>query len=379
MLRIIDRYLLWQFIQIFLICLMSLNGLYVVIDAFGRLDHFLEHANKHGNLLGVMVEYYGYRGLSFYNRTSGILALAAAMFTVTWIQRHNEMTALLAAGVSRMRVLRPVLAAAVVIAGIAAIGREAVLPPLRHKLRVDTRNLSGELQLDLHSRYDNVTDILLAGEKAVVKGQQIVHPSFVLPPPLAQHGKQLAAETAQYFPASGQRPSGYLMSGVRTPAGLSQGPSLRLADGSIAVATPQDVPWLQPNEVFVVSQVSFEMLASGAEWRDFASLRELSRELGNPSTELGPDVRVAVHARVLQPVLDITLLMLGLPLVVNSGARNPFVAIGYCMAAVTGFLILSLGCQSMGSTGLLNPALAAWTPLLVFGPIAVWLSDPLWS
>ena len=53
-----------------------------------------------------------------------MISLIAAMFTVTWIQRHNEMTALMAAGISRVRVVRPVIIACVVLAALTAAGRE---------------------------------------------------------------------------------------------------------------------------------------------------------------------------------------------------------------------------------------------------------------
>ena len=106
---IIDRYMLRQFLQVLVICFLSLAGLYIVIDAFGHLDHFVDYADAHGNLLSTMGEFYAYRSLAFFDWMSGILALVAAMFTVTWIQRHHEMTALMAAGIPRLRVLRPVL------------------------------------------------------------------------------------------------------------------------------------------------------------------------------------------------------------------------------------------------------------------------------
>jgi lipopolysaccharide export LptBFGC system permease protein LptF len=35
--------------------------------------------------------------------------------------------------------------------------------------------------------------------------------------------------------------------------------------------------------------------------------------------------------------------------------------------------------QSLGTNYLLNPALAAWMPLLVFGPLAYVFSRPLWD
>src|SRR3989304_1388656 len=108
---IIDRYMLRQFVQVLVICFLSLIGLYIVIDAFGHLDHFVDYAEDHGSLLGTLAGFYAYRAIAFFDRTSGVLTLVALMFTVTWIQRHHEMTALLAAGITRTRVLRPVLVA----------------------------------------------------------------------------------------------------------------------------------------------------------------------------------------------------------------------------------------------------------------------------
>src|SRR5215212_11739008 len=131
---IIDRYMLRQFVQVLIICLMSLIGLYIVIDAFSHLDHFIDYAGKHGNLIKIMGAYYAYRSIWFFNLMSGVLTLIAVMFTVTWIQRHHEMTALLAAGISRTRVLRPVLMAAILVSLAAAANREIVMPNIRPHL-----------------------------------------------------------------------------------------------------------------------------------------------------------------------------------------------------------------------------------------------------
>ena len=39
--KIIDRYLLRQFAHVFVICFVSLTGLYVMLDAFSHLDDFM--------------------------------------------------------------------------------------------------------------------------------------------------------------------------------------------------------------------------------------------------------------------------------------------------------------------------------------------------
>ena len=122
--RTIDRYLLMQFLKVFVICFFSLTGLYIVIDGFSNLDDFMIYADEHGQLLSVMGQYYAYQSLSFFDRTSGILTLIAAMFTVTWIQRHNELTALEAAGLSKGRIIKPVIVAVAAISVLAAANRE---------------------------------------------------------------------------------------------------------------------------------------------------------------------------------------------------------------------------------------------------------------
>lgn len=373
---IIDRYMLRQFTQVLLICFFSLTGLYIVIDAFGHLDHFVDYADQHGGLLRTMGSYYAYRCLAVFDRMSGVLAMVAAMFTVTWIQRHQEMTALLAAGIPRMRVLRAVILAAIGVSLVAAAEREVLIPNIRHHLATDSKNLGGEKQADLQSRFDSQTDILMGGSKVVFVGQRILKPNFVLPPGLDVYGKQLAAAEARYLPAGNGMPSGYLFDGVTTPKVLLGESSLTI-DGQPVVVTPRDAAWLKPNQVFVVSGVSFEFLSAGSTWRDYASTRELIQELRSPSTDLGADVRVAIHGRFLQPLLDATLLFLGLPLVVSRGNRNPFIAVGLGMGVVTAFLLVVLGCQSLGASGWLQPTLAAWLPLMAFAPLAVAMSEPL--
>ena len=75
------------------------------------------------------------------------------MFTVAWIQRHNEMTALMAAGVSRIRVIKPLIIAAVSICLLAAINREVLIPRFREELTRKPQDLIGDhgqnLELDL--------------------------------------------------------------------------------------------------------------------------------------------------------------------------------------------------------------------------------------
>jgi lipopolysaccharide export system permease protein len=378
--RIIDRYLLRQFLQTFVICFVSLTGLYIVFDALSNLDSFLKCAEKQGNLMVLMGSYYSYRALFFFDRTAGMLALVSAMFTITWIQRHNELTALMAAGVPRIRVAAPVIAIGVAIALLATVNRELIIPQCRNVLARSTSDLVGNTARELQPRYDNETDILIRGRATYADDQRIDDPSFLLPLSLSRYGKQLTAKEAFYKLPQGDRPGGYLLVDVQQPNGLDKQPSLYV-DGTAVIITARDAPdWLRPNECFVVSDVNFEQLSEGLAWRQFASTAQLIKGLRNSSLDFGADVRVTIHSRIVQPLLDVTLLFLGLPLVLSRESRNVFLAIGICVVVVAIFVLVTIGFQYLGSSLVLrSPALAAWAPLMIFVPVAVGMSESMWE
>jgi lipopolysaccharide export system permease protein len=86
---------------------------------------------------------------------------------------------------------------------------------------------------------------------------------------------------------------------------------------------------------------------------------------------------VEIHSRLVRPFLDLSLLWLGLPLAFSADQRNIFLAAGKGVALALGFILVVLACQGMGATTWIRPALAAWAPLLIFVPLAVYLNEPL--
>jgi lipopolysaccharide export system permease protein len=381
--HIIDRYLLRQFVQTFVICFVSLTGLYIVFDLFTNLDDFVRCGHKVGAVLPFIADYYRHRWLLIFDLTSGVLAMTSAMFTVAWIQRHNEMTALMAAGVSRIRVLVPIIAAVAVVNLLAAANRELVIPRYRSDLSRRPQDPLGDQPQALKSCRDNHTDVELGGRSTFVDQRRIEEPNFGLSQArtaLREYGNQLLADNAYYEPPEGNRPGGYRLEGVREPKNLDARPSLRL-NGEAVLITPHDAPdWLKPNQCFLKSDVDFDFLTPDGDkaFKQLSSTGQLIAALRNPSLDYGADVRVAIHGRIVRPLLDMTLLFLGLPLVVARENRNVFIAIGMCMAVTLAFKLAEMGLQEMGKASyLLSPALAAWAPLMIFVPLAVGMAESL--
>ncbi len=376
--RIIDRYLLRQFLQTFVICYISLAGLFIVFDAFTNLEEFMRNSDGAVGLFKLLGSFYGYQSIMFFDRTAGLLTLTAATFTISWFQRNNEMTALLAAGVSRIRMVTPILIAGVAIAVFSTANRELIVPRFSREMARRPHDLATDQGKSIERIRDNQTDIHLGGELAYADQQRIEKPHFLLPLNLDHFARQLTAENAYYKPPQAGRPGGYLLDEVTQPEDIAQRSTLKLGERPVVI-TPRDAPdWLEPNQCFVVSEVTFEQLTSGQKLQRFASTAQLIAGLHNPSLDYGPSVRVAVHTRMVNPLMDLTLLFLGLPLVASRQSRNVFLAVGMCALVVACFLLVVIGCQYLGTSVFLDPALAAWIPLMLFIPVAVWLSESLW-
>ena len=239
--RIIDRYVLQLFLRVLVICFLSLTGLYIVIDAFTHLDDLLEIAGQHGSLLGLMSEYYGARVLAFFDRTSALMTLVAATFVATSLQRSNELAALMAAGIPKVRVVVPLIAAALAVSLLAAANRELGIPQFREQLMRNTRDWDGRAEKKVDPRYDNRTDILISGHHTLAAEQCIVQPTFRRQPELGRFGSQLSGDKAFYRPAENGRPGGYLLVGSGCRKTWSQVPSFSL-DGTPVVLSPRIRP-----------------------------------------------------------------------------------------------------------------------------------------
>jgi lipopolysaccharide export system permease protein len=375
---IFDRYLLRTFMKVLLVSFLSLTGLYIVIDTFNNLEEFLSYANRQGSLLGVLIDYYGARVLSFFDRISGLLALMAAIFTVTWFQRSNELTAVTAAGIPKLRIVRSLVISTIVVAVLAAANREIGLPRFRDKLSRNAQDWLGEKSAQFTPRRDNRSNILITGKAAIAARQEIEQPSFRLPGSCASFGRQLMAARARCVEATADHPQGFLLEEVAQPENIAAIDSL-FVDERPVILTAREHPWLKPNQCFVASDITFVHLTEDSSLRQYSSTPQLIGELHNPSLDYGAETRVTVHRRFVQPVLDVTLVLLGLPLVLSRSHRNVFVSAGQCLLLVGVFYIIGLACQSLGNTVVVSPALAAWLPLLILGPLAYVMAARRWE
>jgi len=328
--------------------------------------------------LKVLASYYGCRLLWFFDATSPVISLASAMFALSWLERHNELTALLAAGTTRWRIARPVLVFSAAVALLAATNREVVLPRIRQAFARNAQDLKGEFAAPFEPRYDNRTDILFRGRGAQAMKLRIDQPSLLMPPQLSGYGPQITAAEAFWKPAEGDRPAGYLLRGIREPADIDGLPALECG-GTPVVLSRAAASWLEPRECFVISEVTFEQLVGSTNWSQYSSTLDLLRAIRNPSLGVAAEIPLRIHSRFVAPALDIALVLLGIPLVLGPSRRGVFVAVGLCVGMTVVFFLTVMGSHSLVTGDAFSPSIGAWMPLLVLAPLAAWRAQPMWQ
>jgi lipopolysaccharide export system permease protein len=379
--RILDRQRYWAFFKAYLICFISLVGLYVVIDAFSNLDEFSKRADGAVELFQVMGWFYLIHMLSFYDRLCGVIGMMAAIFTVTWMQRNNELLAMLAAGVSTQRVIRPVWISTILVSLIAMVNQELLMPHFAAELQ-KTHDDDGSRKLKVTSRYDN-DDILIHGNEADRATKTLLPCNFTLPPQIFGRLYEIESRQARYIPAGAKRAplrGGWLLRGARASPAIEDelladkdSPLVRLKDDKGFPPSYGGKPIAAGETFFVRTSLDFESVARGRDWYVYARTSELIASLSDPLNDKSEklDIAVFVHNRLLRPLMSLNLMMLSLPLVLGGYGRNMFINLGLSLGTSGVFYGVCFLTKYLGEHAVLSPALASWAPLIGFGTIAV--------
>lgn len=363
--KILDRYIIKQFVINFAILSVVMMGLFVLVDLIVDLDEFIdagrELAEEHGGTLPatlwVLGDYYGPFLLLVYVAMSGLLVVAAMGFTVAQMQRNRELIALLAGGVSLYRVAAPILVAGFGFSLLALPVQELLIPPLADKI-VRSKSQAGEKTLEdkpVHYVKDEsgalVSAAAFSAEKKELRSVRIIE--------LDSEGRQVALTRASAANWDADARHWRLTDGVRFD------PNADLADADALRGTPVAAyaTELSP-DVLIIRQASLYLRLQ--------SMRELEGMRDNPalSAKSRGQVTQIIWSRFSSIVLSVLILLMGLPYFLSRLPGNLLMnatkASGITIGAWGGGLVLL-------QVGSLNPVTAAWLPVIIYLPVSIWL------
>jgi lipopolysaccharide export system permease protein len=114
--RIHDKYLLRQFVKIMLISILAFIVIFITVDTFEEIDNFIDHEAE----IGEIAEYYLYSIPFILTYVIPVSLLLGTVFSMGIMARRNELTALIASGVSLIRVAAPIMVTSILVSCFSA-------------------------------------------------------------------------------------------------------------------------------------------------------------------------------------------------------------------------------------------------------------------
>jgi len=363
MLKLMDRQMIRGYFQSYFVCLTSLLSLYVVVDLFTNLDDFVHHNAGLAGSLNRITAYYSYQIPQIFDRLCEAIVLLAAMFTVAWMQRNNEQMPLLSAGVSTQRIVLPVLLCACLMLTLTVLNQELLLPRIGDKLTLPRDDPAGRKELSVRAAYEP-NGIHIEGDKAVRLGKIIRPFRCTIPESLAGNLIHLTAQEARYIPGDEPHHGKWELLGCA---------SVDVEGVPTSILEPRDT-----HRYYLRTQsVDFDALTRDPNWFLRTSTYQLYEELQRTESTRLASMAVLFHTRLTRPILGMILVFLGLSVILRDQNRNVIISSGMCLVLCAVFFAAIFTCKHLGDNDYLAPALAAWIPVLCFGPLAFVLFDAI--
>ncbi|MEZ6095706.1 MAG: LptF/LptG family permease [Pirellulaceae bacterium] len=255
---------------------------------------------------------------------------------------------------------------------LSAVNREYFLPQFRQQLTHTAQNWNESSVGTSHFQKDHLTGLLIRAAKIDPISGEIAQPVVQIPMHLSSEHSKIIAHNGRYLPENSEHPAGLLLERISEPRPLVSLPNL-VSQSDTVVFFPKTERWLKPNQCFVATNLTLDDLAYGQDLNDYSSLPEMIESLQRPTQWYSRSNQITVHSRIVRPILDLTLLLLALPLVIRFSEENLMAAVGTCLGTILVFQISVMVCVGLGSVSLIPTAsLTAWLPIMVFLPLSIW-------
>ncbi len=357
--KILDRYIVKNFLVGYVIAFSVLIGLRIIIDLFVNLDEFTEQANRTTyDVLTHMLRYYALHTTLYFRDFAGMMTVVAASFSFGRMVRSGELIAIMASGVSLKRVIGPVVLLAIILTGVLIVDQELIIPPLADRLVRNHDDLPGEEAYDIWFIKDEYGSLICSQRFDVATAT--MHYPTILTRELKPNSViwevtgRISADKAVYNFAEKKW---ILVNGQYSAKGAERGPRpLPYYDSGDLL--PRDIPIRRKSDhkTMLSSAELSALAAQGTKIKDIAELHGQK------------------HYRVTDPILNLVLLMISLPILVCRDPKGMKSAIVISFGITAACFVTTFVCRILATEvifGRVMPEFWAWLPVFIFLPIAI--------
>ena len=358
--KILDRYVIKNFLIGYVIAFGVLIGLRVIIDLFVNLDEFTEQSNL-GTLTVIerALVYYGLNCTLYFRDFAGMITVVAAAFSFGRMVRSSELVAVMASGVSLKRLIGPIVVLAILLTGLLVLDQELIIPPLAPKLTRDRDAVPGEESYDVWFMSDDKGS-LICSRKFDVETSMLHGPTIILrrqkPEPDSWEWEVIGVIRGKTATYNYQTKVWDLVDGRYIEKGSRAG-AKPVASYDSGDLLPQDVP--------VRRTSGYKTMLSSKQLAALAAQKTKVKDLAQLWSQK--------HFRITDPIINLIMLMISLPILVCRDPKAMKSAVMISFGTTGACFITTFACKVFAAEavfGKVRPELWAWLPVLIFLPVA---------
>ncbi len=360
--KILDRYIAKNFMIGYAISFCVLIGLRIIIDLFVQLDEFAKHADLGtGAVIRNIVTYYGFQTTLYFRDVTGVITVVAAAFSLGKMARANELVAMIASGVSAKRIVGPILVLAIFFTGLAVADQELVIPRISDKLVRSHGDVPGQESYAVWFITDGNGSLICSRQYDV--GTATFHQPTIITrarrqdrPWIWRMTGYISGDTMTYNEQTGDWD---LVNGrfAATAADTWAEPQPR-SSYHAADLFPKDIPVRQ--KAGAKSLLSSRQLSALAAQK--TGIKDMAQLLSQK------------HFRITDPIINLTMLMVSLPVLICRDPRTMKSAILVSFILTATCFVFTFVCKMLATevaiANRVMPELWAWLPVFIFLPIA---------
>ena len=366
--RLLDRYLLRELLVPFGYCLSGFLIVWISFDLFADLAEF----QRLKLVTFDIFEYYLVKTPELLVFVLPIALLLALLYALTNHARHNELTAIRAAGVSLGRLSLPYLAVGFVLSLLLFAINELWVPQSTETAEeILNRRLPNPLGREA-SRWEPVRFTNLREKRTwVVEGYNSVTHEMIRPQVIwtlaAGTRIEIRAERAMY------QEGAWVFTTVREdtfPAVRGVPPELREMS-NLRMPEFTETPDQIKSEIKVGKISNFRQVKKAQ-----LSIKEILdyQRLHPHDPVRGALMATKFHGRLAAPWTCLIVVLIAIPFGAGSGRRNVFVGVASSILICFSYFVLQQLALALGTGGYLPPWLAAWSPNALFAAGGVFLA-----
>jgi len=352
--NILDRYLSKNFLIPFVICILTFSSLVIVIDLFNRLDELLKFRPSLILLLNFYLHFIPFT----FVQTSPVALLVACLYSVGLLNKHHEITAMRASGMSLFRILLPFLALGVLVGVFSFWVNETIVPAAMAKVNFIKE---GKLESQKGSSKEKILkNVALFGE-----GRDLIYASSYDAKRRVLHDLVIFRDDENHVPVLKIQAEEARF--AENSWILSRGRKYQLDPKGKLVGEP----FFFTKDRFPSSVKPEDLLKAKrqGEMMNFQELRaHIKRLEGKTSPSVIRRLRVELHKKIAYPFSNPMTILIGFPLVFREKrAVGMLRGIGISAALCFSFYVTFVITSNLGLQGILPPWLAVWSANLFFG------------